>query len=135
MKIKIHYSLSLLFFIFIFTGFYLEFFIFFLVIFAHELGHYLVARIYGVKIEHLTFTVLGGVLKIETVNISWIKQIFLYGAGIIVNLLLFFGSRYLPNPYFKKLFLNYNLLLIVFNLLPIYPLDGFLFKKYKPLIK
>lgn len=125
MKIKVHYSLALLFFVFIFTGFYLEFFIFFLVIFAHELGHYVVAKIYGLKIEHLTFTVLGGILKIEDANISGLKQILLYAAGIIVNLLLLFGSRYLPIPYLKKLLFNYNLLLIVFNLLPIYPLDGF----------
>lgn len=125
MKIKIHYSLALLGFAFLFTGFYFEILIFFFVIFMHELGHYFVASAFKQKIDHLTFTVLGGILKVEMGPLSRIKQILIYSAGIFVNLLLLFISRFLPDSYLKKLLFNYNLLLIIFNLLPIYPLDGF----------
>ena len=112
-------------FCFSFTGFFREFLLFFLVIFAHELGHFLVARLFKQRIEHLTFTVLGGILKMEMTEISRFKQLLIYSAGIFVNLLLFLILKTLPDSQFKKLFANYNLLLICFNLLPIHPLDGF----------
>ncbi len=125
MKIRIHYSLALFGFVFLFTGFFREFLLFFLVIFAHELGHFLVARLFKQRIEHLTYTVLGGILKMEMTEISRFKQLLIYSAGIFVNLLLFLILKTLPDSQFKKLFANYNLLLICFNLLPIHPLDGF----------
>lgn len=125
MKIRIHYSLALFGFVFLFTGFFREFLLFFLMIFAHELGHFFAARLFKQRIESLTLTVLGGILKIEMGRISRIKQIVIYSSGILVNVALLLLARLLPASYFKTIFTNYNLLLIAFNLLPIHPLDGF----------
>ncbi|MDD4000826.1 MAG: site-2 protease family protein [Bacilli bacterium] len=125
MKIKIHFSLALIFFVFIFTGFYLEFLLFFLIILLHECGHFLMAKIFKQKVSYCTFTILGGVLKMEISDISRIKQVLIFSAGIIVNLIIIQASFFIGNDYLHKLIFNYNLLLIIFNFLPIHPLDGF----------
>jgi stage IV sporulation protein FB len=137
MKIKIHFSLIIFALILIFTGFYQEFMLFFLIILAHECGHYLTAKMFGQKINYLNFTIVGGILDLELKEISRIQKFLIYLSGIGVNGLLIFLSRFIADSYQRTLVRNYNLLLLFFNLIPIYPLDGFqilqtLFSRHSP---
>lgn len=125
MKIKIHFSLIIIAMMLIFSGFYKEFMLFFLIILAHECGHYVMAKIFGQKINYLNFTIVGGILDLELKEISRIQKFLIYLAGICVNGLFVLLSRFIADPYQRTLVRNYNLLLIFFNLIPIYPLDGF----------
>ncbi len=83
----------------------------------HEAGHLLVLRCLGVRIEALRLTAQGAVLF--TAPLSYRNELFAALGGPCVNflLILFFASR-LP------IFALVNLCLLVYNLLPVYPLDG-----------
>ena len=129
MKIRIHYSLALRF-CFSFHGFFREFLLFFLVIFAHELGHFLVARLFKQRIEHLTFTVLGGILKMEMTEISRFKQLLDLFGGNICKSPAFSDFENTSRFPIQKLFANYNLLLICFNLLQSIPWTAFRFSRF-----
>lgn len=125
MKIKFHYSLLLLFLILIFNGLFVEVFLFFFVIIAHELGHLIALIALKQKPRQLNLTIVGGILDVEVGNIPIFYEILINISGILVNVLLYnIFLRISQFPY-QKILLNYNLLMIVFNILPIYPLDGF----------
>lgn len=117
-KVDIHYSSLLLLFTMAYSGLYFEIVMFFLTIILHEGGHILTARLFGCRTGKITLTIFGGIAQINMNGLAKIKRIIVLLSGVIVNIILFFLIR---NPYIKE----YNLLLIIFNLLPIYPLDGY----------
>lgn len=125
MKIKFHYSLIILFTIFLFSGLFIEILIFFLIITAHECGHLFALKLFKQKVHCLNLTIVGGILEVEREEIAIIKEIIINLSGVIINVLIYFGIIFLPDFPYKPIILNYNLLMICFNLLPIYPLDGF----------
>lgn len=105
----------------------------FVLVLLHELGHSLVARRLGVEPKYVVIWPLGGFAVLDT-DTQWKKELPISAAGPAVNLLL------LPLLYLLRLglwthvnedantllwhFLLWDLGLIVFNLLPIWPLDG-----------
>lgn len=125
MKIKIHYSLLGLLLVFLFTGLFIEFFIFLIIIIAHEAGHILACYLFSQKIKALNLTIVGGMIDVQIENLSILKKIIIYFAGVLVNIIFLFSINFIKNEYYQKVIFNYNLLLIIFNLLPIFPLDGF----------
>lgn len=81
-------------------------------------------KILGYKIESMIFYPIGGVIKTNiNINIPSNRLFLISVSGILMQLLLFFIVPKSMNNY--DIFFELNTLLIVYNLLPIYPLDGF----------
>ncbi len=103
-------------------------------ILLHELGHSLVARRYGVEVEGIQLWLLGGVAKMkETAHRPSEELRFaLAGPAVTAAIVIVFGLAVaaLPAdaPDALRALLAYqafvNLLILVFNLLPAFPLDG-----------
>lgn len=127
MKVKLHYSLLGILLIFIFSGLYIEILLFFLVIILHECGHITALKLFKQKINTFNITIVGGILDVEYKDLNILKEMIISLSGVAVNSLILIILRYLDNVYYQDILINYNQLLIVFNLLPIYPLDGYRF--------
>lgn len=125
MKIKLHYSLLGLLFIFAFTGLYIEILLFFSVIILHELGHLTVLLLFKQKVNIFNITIVGGILDVEYKDLNIIQEIIISLAGVFINFCLLIILKNLDNFIYQDILINYNLIMIAFNLLPIYPLDGF----------
>jgi len=104
-------------------------------ILLHELGHAFAGRLFQAHVSHIELTGLGGVAHFErTLPRSAFKRSVIYLAGPAVNLLLWLvldmvagaaagGGN--PMVALPLAVLSYsNFLLMCFNLLPAYPLDG-----------
>lgn len=102
----------------------------------HEFGHLIMGLILGMKPAKLEIKPYGISIsfkltpkdynkKIKNGNLLEIKKIIVAIAGPVTNLLIILIISNLNINIFTKLMVIYsNLLLIIFNLLPIYPLDG-----------
>jgi len=103
-------------------------------ILLHELGHAIVARRYGVEIEGIQLWLLGGVAKMkESAHRPGEELRFtLAGPAVTLAIVIFFGlvTAALPGsaPHALVALLAYQALvnsaILVFNLLPAFPLDG-----------
>lgn len=125
MKIKLHYSLAFVLLLCFFTRLFIEFSIFMIIIIFHEIGHILMALLFKQKVSQITITALGGVVDINFARLFVFKEFLINIAGIFINFILLILFKYLIIFPYSELIINYNILLIVFNLLPIYPLDGY----------
>ena len=85
--------------------------------FLHECGHAIALWYYGVPIRSIHLSSLGAVLGVG--QISYRTELVCAAAGPAVNALL---ACMLRRPYPRFALCNFGLLL--FNLLPLYPLDG-----------
>jgi Zn-dependent protease/predicted RNA-binding Zn-ribbon protein involved in translation (DUF1610 family) len=115
----------------------LEYISLFVIVLMHEMGHALACRSVGGKADEIVLWPLGGVAYVAPPQRPG-ATLWSIAAGPLVNVALaivFFGLRVLggamgwaesmPNLAALLFVLSYiNLLLLVFNLLPIYPLDG-----------
>lgn len=114
----------------ILTGTFVQLFILFAIILIHEAGHYAVAQYYKWEIHGIVLWVFGGVMKTDRSTSRPIKQdVFVTIAGPLQHLwiygllLLLEYWNVLPASVLHMAY-QYNLVLLLFNLLPIYPLDG-----------
>ena len=136
MKFKIDLKIFLFIILFYFTK-QLELYAL-LMIFAilHELGHLIVGLISGLRPEKLEIKPYGVSIlfklfpkdyniKIKNGNKLELKKIFIAFAGPFTNLVLIvvFFNMLIPQ-HLKQIIIYSNILLILFNLIPIYPLDG-----------
>jgi Zn-dependent protease len=103
----------------------------FLAIALHELGHGLVARRQGARVQGITLMILGGVTEIERRPSTPMQDLQVAAAGPAVNLGLgvvaLLLARLVSQPdLFVGLFLfgEINLALGLFNLVPAFPMDG-----------
>ncbi len=107
----------------------------FLSIVLHELSHSLVARRYGIPIRGITLFIFGGVAEMEEEPVSPKAEFLMAIAGPAASIVLaaaFFGfsatgqSAGVPASVVAVArYLAYlNALLVVFNALPAFPLDG-----------
>ena len=100
------------------------------ILFFHDVGHIFIIKILKYKINKIEIYPFGGIIKTNIGLNSKSRDIFLISiAGIIMQLVLFLISYILFKLGFISLlsyniFNKYNLLILLFNLLPIYPLDG-----------
>jgi len=98
--------------------------------FIHELFHVLSGTILGGKISKFSLNIFGFSADIEEVEyLDFYKQIIIYLAGpisyFISAFIIFIMYKYsLINEYYMRVYNEYNLTFNLFNLLPIYPLDG-----------
>lgn len=99
----------------------------------HELGHAWMARRYGVGIVSITLWIFGGMARMAEIPEEWHKELWIALAGPAVSLALGVGGvaalwvvpASLPVLAFVVGFLGVvNLTLVVFNLLPAFPMDG-----------
>ena len=99
----------------------------------HELGHALMARRYGIGTADITLYLFGGVARLERMPRSSGPELLIALAGPAVNfaIVLALGGVLgllqalgLPWPGLLVVVLGLNLFLGLFNLLPIFPMDG-----------
>jgi Zn-dependent protease len=114
----------------------------------HELGHALMARVFGITTRDITLYPIGGVARLEGMGRGAFEEICIALAGPAVNLvliallspvvvlLLLSGGVINPEVAIAQgggvsLFSNYlvmlwagNLVLLLFNLIPAFPMDG-----------
>ena len=104
--------------------------------FIHELGHLITGLIVGMKPEKIEIMPFGVSIsfkinpkeyniKIKKANKLEIKKIIVALAGPLTNFLIILIAGNLKIDIFKSLIIIYtNFLIMIFNLLPIYPLDA-----------
>ena len=102
----------------------------------HEFGHLLAGVIMGMKPEKIEVMPFGVSIsfkinvdeyneKIKNGNVLEIKKIIVALAGPITNFIIILISCNLNLDLIKSMLIIYtNFLIMIFNLLPIYPLDG-----------
>jgi len=120
---KVHpFFYILMFFCFI-TGNIRDFFVFFLLIIVHECGHILFGLLFSWKIEKVIFLPFGCLTVFNYfINTSLFEQFIVTLMGPLFQILFFLFIR----SFFclSDSVIYYNYILLFFNLLPIYPLDG-----------
>lgn len=114
----------------IFTGHFVELLALFAIVFVHELGHVTAARMLGIHVLSVQMLPFGGVAVMEdTGHLTPGREMAIAMAGPLQNLLmiglcgLFHALGWWDGPFFLY-FIKCNLLIALFNLLPILPLDG-----------
>lgn len=129
-KLYIHPLLWFVMALAIITGHFIELSLFLLIILIHELGHVLAAYYYSWRIKKISLLPFGGVAEVdEHGNRPLIEETFVTIAGPIQHFFMI-GLAFLLNNfsffpvYLYDLFIDFNLMVLLFNLLPIWPLDG-----------
>jgi len=111
----------------------------FLFVLMHEFGHSLTARKFGIKTRDITLLPIGGVSQLERIPREPKQEFWVTLAGPAVNLvlaILLFGWLVLTEGFISLSQLSLtegslierlaivNLVLLVFNLIPAFPMDG-----------
>ena len=121
---KIHVFYWIMAFICGITGYFKNFLLFSLIIIIHEFGHVTASLIYKWKIKKVVILPRGGITIFDEIISKYLNEEFV----ILIFGPLFQIIFYLIYTYifgFNQILYNYNLILLLFNLLPIYPLDGY----------
>lgn len=114
----------------VFTGYFIELMLLFMFVFAHECGHMLMARQLNWNIKELKLLPFGGVLIIDDAQATKAKdEILVALAGplqnvILIALIWLSGQFHFLSFEWVNYMIMANSWLILFNLLPISPLDG-----------
>lgn len=88
------------------------------IIIVHELGHILTSLYFHWHIEKIVILPFGGLTIFnEKINKPIIEELLIAVSGPLIQILCFSFSQ-------NTLITKYHLLLLIFNLLPIIPLDG-----------
>src|ERR1700758_4738615 len=106
---------------------------------AHEFGHILVARAFGVSTPDVTLLPIGGVARLERIPEEPYQEFLVAIAGPLVNVAIALGLIALagadlkagdlytvesPHTSMIDRLAAVNLFLAVFNLIPAFPMDG-----------
>lgn len=98
--------------------------IFFISIFIHEISHIIIGKILKCRVSQIRILPVGFFVEFEDFyNKSFFKKVFILLAGPFCNFLVSFMFKRFDFVWAKEIYLI-NLTLGIFNLLPIYPLDG-----------
>lgn len=115
----------------ILAGYIKEMIIIYFILIIHELGHYIIFKYYNIKVNKITLHPYGGMIDSNILINTNSKKILLISlGGIIAQIILYlimiiFLKINIINTKYFFIFKKYNLYIILFNLIPIYPLDGF----------
>lgn len=113
------------------SGYYKEIFIIFLILIVHEFGHFFLMKLYNIKVNKIIIYPYGGMIKSDIlINTNSFKILIISIGGILSQIILFLlicllNTIGLINDSIYTIFNYSNISIIIFNLLPIYPLDGY----------
>ena len=130
MKIEFHYTYLIIALGFILTGYFANLIVFTSIIIIHELGHYTIAKINKLNVVKITIYPYGGLVKMNNpINTSIKKEFSVSISGILFQLIYYLiiiilHNKFIIRDYIFNLFTMYNTSILIFNLLPIHPLDG-----------
>lgn len=115
----------------ILSGYGREMLLIYFILILHEMGHYVFLRYYNIEVNHITLYPYGGMINSNMlINTNSKKVLIISLGGIFMQLFLYLiifliYSLGFINYNLYGMFIKYNLYIILFNLIPIYPLDGF----------
>jgi stage IV sporulation protein FB len=128
--LRIHPLFILLLFFSLLTGYVLEVITLFSIVFIHELGHIAAAKSYQWRIREVQLTPFGGVALMDDDGaIPAHEEVIVSISGPFMNLVMV-ALAYMLYQFrlwssdWTDYFVQANLILCLFNLLPILPLDG-----------
>jgi len=136
LKIRIDLKIFIFFAIFYFTNQIKIYIIIMFFSFLHELGHIIVGIMLKMKLEKIEILPCGFSssfkanlrdykYKIKNANLLILKNLIITMAGPIVSIIMVIIFTYIDIQYITKQEAIYsNLLIAIFNLIPLYPLDG-----------
>jgi Zn-dependent protease/CBS domain-containing protein len=108
----------------------------FLCVVLHEFGHAFAAKAFGINTPDITLLPIGGVARLERMPEEPFQELVIAVAGPVVNVVIALGlfvaggSRAFFNPSSVEggsliaQLMTINILLLLFNLLPAFPMDG-----------
>lgn len=108
----------------------------FTILIVHESGHYFVAKIFKRKIKEIVILPFGGLLKIDSIISSDIFEDLLIAIGgigaqtVFGFILILLNKTGLLNTETFAFMSSFNIKIILFNMLPICPLDGYKIGKH-----
>ncbi len=129
-KIHIHPLLWVLIGLAIVTAHFKELLLLFMIVFVHEMGHAICAHFFSWRIRRIMLMPFGGVAELdEHGNRPLKEELFVILAGPIQHIWMgavAYGlySLSIISRETMELFMFHNLVIMFFNLLPIWPLDG-----------
>lgn len=129
-RIHIHPVLIVFMIIAFLTGTFMELSIILFIVFVHELGHFFMAKKYRWRVRSVTLWVFGGVMDTdEHGSRPNREEFFVTIAGPLqhlwIYLMLFFLFPFFQVPAsVAHTVFYYNTVILMFNLMPIWPLDG-----------
>lgn len=129
-QLEIHPLFILVLFLSVWAGFFLELILLFVLVMVHEAGHVIAAKSLGWRVLKVSLLPFGGVAEVEeqgTVT-AW-EEMVVAAAGplqhvILIGFALGFGGLGLWGEMWTEYFIRVNVILALFNLLPVLPLDG-----------
>ena len=130
MKIEFHYTYILIAISFILTGYFSNLLIWTSIIVFHELGHYIIAKIVKLNPIKIIIYPFGGITKMDNlVNTNPNKELFVAISGIIFQTIYYMTiivlyKNSIIREYIFDIFSKYYYNILIFNILPIHPLDG-----------
>src|SRR5215831_17774166 len=107
----------------------------FLCVVLHEFGHAFAAKAFGINTPDITLLPIGGVARLERMPEEPVQELIIAVAGPLVNVVIALGlfvagGSQVLNPSSVEggglvaQLLTINIMLVLFNLLPAFPMDG-----------
>lgn len=142
MSLKLDLKIFLFLLLFLITSQFEIYIIIMIFAIIHELGHLVAGLILGFKVKELKLTPIGVRLQFNVTNKEYnekikkgnklnIKKAIIALAGPLTNLIIFITLILLKllgfvftNTYIYQIIIYSNILIAIFNMLPIYPMDG-----------
>lgn len=114
----------------ILTGYFWELIALFSIVFFHEMGHAIAAQYFSWKIQRIKILPFGGICQVDEHGNKPMKEEFMIiiagpmQHGLIAFLIIILQRFSIITPEYAHLLFQFNLMILLFNLLPIWPLDG-----------
>lgn len=130
MKIEFHYTYIIIALGFILTGYFSNLIVFTSIIIIHELGHFIIAKYNHMNPIKITIYPFGGITKMNNlINTDISRELMVALSGVLFQsiyylIILFLYKHNVLREYIFNEFTTYHYSILIFNLLPIYPLDG-----------
>lgn len=111
----------------------------FLCVTLHEIGHATMARRFGIRTQDITLLPIGGVARLQSIPKEPHKELLIALAGPVVNVVIAAGlyagmaisgvstapvEGSLTEASFLSSMLWFNVIVVAFNMLPAFPMDG-----------
>ena len=133
MKIEFHYTYIIIAIGFILTGYFSNLIVFTSIIIIHELGHFIIAKLLNLNPTKVIIYPFGGITKMNNlINTAIPKELLVSVSGIVFQsiyylIIYILFKNNLIREYIFNEFTKYHTSILLFNILPIYPLDGSIF--------